>query len=73
MLDFRLILLVVDFLKLMILAFERSEIEYDLFCECCVIKIHFVENLIQHIPSVKKREEARLIIDRCKDLISVYC
>ena len=71
MVEYHLTLLAIDFLKLMITLYELQDVDYNTFYECCILKIQFLDDVILNIPSAKKREEARLIIDKCKAVINI--
>lgn len=71
LLYYQLISLTVDFLKHIIKLYEDSRISHDLFHKCCFLKIRFLENVIPDIPSYKKREEARIVLDKCKNIMKI--
>jgi hypothetical protein len=69
MVDYPLTLLTIDFLKLMITLYQRDDVDYNLFCECCFFKVKFLEDILPDISTLKEREEAMLIISKVKTLI----
>jgi len=60
-----LLIVTINFLELLIILYERRKIQYSTFYECSKQKIKFLEDNITEIASIKKREEARLILNKC--------